>query len=192
MKPPPGSGTAAPDAAERAPQAGPAPQPGPAPKLSPAPKPAPAPTGKPDAERAEAKPGEPAPAPRPAAPSAPSDADRPSLELVIERWPQIVDLLSRNPAVKPLIVACRPIALEASTLTLGFPESQSFYKDVAERRRAALEEGVSRVLGVPLRVSCVAANVEGSPLGSDPEGARLLAEFKRIYGDEVVDVREVD
>jgi hypothetical protein len=111
---------------------------------------------------------------------------------VIERWPQIVDLLSRNPAVKPLIVACRPIALDGSTLTLGFPEAQSFYKDVAERRRSALEEGVSRVLGMPVRVSCVAANVEGAPLGNDPDWTRLMAEFKRIYGDDVVDVQEVD
>jgi len=133
-------------------------------------------------------------APERAAAPAPSPApsDRPSLELIVERWPQIVDLLSRNPAVKPLIVACRPIALDGSTLTLGFPEAQSFYKDVAERRRSALEEGVSRVLGMPLRVSCVAANVEGAPLGSDPDGARLMAEFKRIYGDDVVDVRDVD
>ena len=62
---------------------------------------------------------------------------------------------------------------------------------MAERRRAILEDGVSRVLGMPVSVRCVAANVEVSALPEDPDGARLLTEFRRIYGDDVVDVGDV-
>ena len=90
-----------------------------------------------------------------------------------------------------MIVACRPVAVEGNVVTLGFPEAQSFFKDVAERRRATLEDGVGRVLGMPVSVRCVAANVEVAPLPEDPDSARLLNEFKRIYGDDAVDVGDV-
>ena len=84
------------------------------------------------------------------------------------------------------------MSVDGSVVTLGFPEAQSFFKDVAERRRAILEDGVSRVLGMPVTVHCVAANVEVSALPEDPDGTRLLTEFKRIYGDDIVDVGDVD
>jgi hypothetical protein len=44
---------------------------------------------------------------------------------------------------------------------------------------------------MPVTVHCVAANVEVSPLPVDPDGSRLLTEFRRIYGDDVVDVGDV-
>ena len=91
-----------------------------------------------------------------------------------------------------MIVACRPVAVEGNVVTLGFPEGQSFFKDVAERRRSVLEDGVSRVLGIPVSVRCVAANVEVSPVAADQDGSRLMSEFRKIYGDDVVDVGEVD
>jgi hypothetical protein len=47
------------------------------------------------------------------------------------------------------------------------------------------------VLGIPVSVRCVAANVEVSPLPEDPDSTRLLTEFRRIYGDDVVDVGDV-
>ena len=102
-----------------------------------------------------------------------------------------MELISKSPPAKPLIVACRPVAVDGSIVTLGFPEAQSFYKDVAERRRTILEDGVSRVLGMPVSVRCVATNVEIAPLPEGPDSTRLLTEFKRIYGDDVVDVGEV-
>ena len=102
-----------------------------------------------------------------------------------------MELISKSPPAKPLIVACRPVAVDGSIVTLGFPEAQSFYKDVAERRRTILEDGVSRVLGMPVSVRCVAANVEIAPLPQDPDSTRLLTEFKRIYGDDVVDIGDV-
>jgi hypothetical protein len=37
----------------------------------------------------------------------------------------------------------------------------------------------------------VAANVEVTPLPEDADGGRLITEFRRIYGDDVVDVGDV-
>ena len=116
----------------------------------------------------------------------------PTLQMLLERWAEIVEVVSKSPPTKPLILACRPVGVDGTVVTLGFPEAQSFLKDVAVRRRAVLEDGVSRVLGMPVSVRCVAANVEVTVLPGDPDGARLLNEFRRIYGDDAVDVGDVD
>jgi DNA polymerase-3 subunit gamma/tau len=128
----------------------------------------------------------------PTTPPVPRPTNGPTLQLLLERWAEVVEVISKNPPTKPLIVACRPVAVEGSVVTLGFPEAQSFFKDVAERRRAVLEEGVSRVLGIPVTVRCVAANVEVAHVPEDPDGARLLTEFRRIYGDDAADVKDID
>jgi DNA polymerase-3 subunit gamma/tau len=115
----------------------------------------------------------------------------PTLQLLLERWAEIVEVVSKNPPTKPLILACRPVNVDGNVVTLGFPETQSFFKDVAERRRSILEDGVSRVLGMPVSVRCVAANVEVAPMPADPDSGRLLDEFRKIFGDDVVDVGDV-
>ena len=125
-------------------------------------------------------------------PSAPKTRTGPTLQLLLERWAEIVEVVSKSPPTKPLILACRPVGVDGVVVTLGFPEGQSFFKDVAERRRSILEDGVSRVLGVPVSVRCVAANVEVAPVPDGQDGGRLLTEFRKIYGDDVVDVGEVD
>jgi hypothetical protein len=127
-------------------------------------------------------------APPPAAPG----SDEPLLELR-RRWPEIVALISRHPPTKPLIEACRPMAVDGTVVTLGFPESQLFLRDVADRRRPTLEEGLSRVLGHPVAVRCVATNVEldvAPP--SDAEGSAVIAAARAVWGDELVGVAEVD
>ena len=47
-----------------------------------------------------------------------------------------------------------------ASLILGFPEDQPFLREKAEQRRSALEDGVAHVLGRPVGVRCVVANVE--------------------------------
>jgi DNA polymerase-3 subunit gamma/tau len=178
--------TARPGAGRKASAASPASEPVPAAPVSPA---------APEAELAPSAPAAPAnpeaePVP-PAARQAPRPRTGPTLALLLERWAEVVELVSKSPPTRPLIVACRPVSVDGSVVTLGFPEAQSFFKDVAERRRAILEDGVSRVLGIPVTVHCVAANVEVSPLPADPDSSRLLTEFRRIYGDDVVDVGDV-
>jgi hypothetical protein len=72
-------------------------------------------------------------------------------------------------------------------VTLGFPEEQAFLKDAAERRRTAIEAGISSVLGHPVSVHCVVANVEIPAAGPDD----LVAEARRIFADELADVGEI-
>ncbi len=118
---------------------------------------------------------------------APSPAGATDLDGLLAAWPSIVSQLSAHPPTKPLIVACRPVAVDGSIVTLGFPEEQAFLKDAAERRKAAIESGISTVLGRPVSVRCVVANIEVPPSGPDD----LVAEARRIFAEELTDVGEV-
>ena len=101
-------------------------------------------------------------------------------------------LVSSNPPVKPLIVECRPVSVEDNTVTLGFPESKAFLKDLLEKRRPFLEEHIGTVLGRSVAVRCVATNIDVLPdLPSDEEAAWILAEARRIFGEEGADPAEV-
>ncbi len=111
---------------------------------------------------------------------------------VLRRWPEIVARLSRRPPIRPLIVECRPIQVDGATVVLGFPEEKAFLRDVAERRRVEIEAGIAAVLERPVSVRCVTTNLAGyPPLALDPEGVKILAEAKRIFGDDLVDVGEI-
>ena len=136
-----------------------------------------------------------APAPAPAAAAAGSVATpAPTGDLAVlrDRWPEIVARISAHPPTKPLIVVCRPISVEDGVVTLGFPEDKSFLRDVAERRRGVLEENISAVLGRPVAVRCVGTNIDVVPdLPSDDEAAWILAEARRIFGEEGADPAEV-
>ena len=165
--------------------------------------PEPAPSGAPRAHREPPVPASPTTSAPPettvpAAPDPPepgpagAGADTPLVELR-RRWPEIVALISRHPPTKPLIEACRPLAAEGTVVTLGFPESQLFLRDVADRRRPTLEEGISRVLGRPVVVRCVATNLEADLASTaDPEASAVIAAARAVWGDELVGVIEVD
>jgi len=109
-----------------------------------------------------------------------------------DRWSEVVTALSAHPPTKPLITVCRPMSIENGRVTLGFPEGMGFLKDVAERRRSVLEEGIGRLLGQPVTVRCIATNLEavGTQL-SDEDAAYLVAEATRIFAEEPRDVPEV-
>ena len=107
-------------------------------------------------------------------------------------WPEIVAHISQNPPAKPLIAACRPISVEGNIVTLGFPEGQAFLKDALERRRPMLEEGIGQFLGRAVAVRCVATNLDLiPPVAGDADAAYVLAEARRIFGEDLVDVGEV-
>jgi DNA polymerase III subunit gamma/tau len=123
----------------------------------------------------------------PTADDAPGDLDR-----LRKGWSEVVAYISRNPASKPLIAACRPIGVEGSTVTLGFPEEQAFLRDVAERRRTNLEEGIARFLGRPVAVRCVATNLDLLPaMPGDSEAEHILSEARRIFADDLANAPEV-
>jgi DNA polymerase III subunit gamma/tau len=154
----------------------------------------PAPTDQPppasDKAAAKPPPGSAAATPPPAiiAPGASSEA----LDKLRSLWPEIVAHISLHPPTKPLIAACRPISVDGNVVTLGFPEGQAFLKDVAERRRANLEEGIGQFLGRAVAVRCVATNLELiPPVPGDADAAYVLSEARRIFGEDLVDVGEV-
>ena len=106
-------------------------------------------------------------------------------------WPAIIAALSQSPPVKPLIAECRPVSADGHLITLGFPEDKAFMKDLLERRRTMLEEGIGRILGRPVNVRCVATNLEHVPAVPGGEAADLISEARRIFADDLVDVGEV-
>ncbi|MEO6349152.1 MAG: DNA polymerase III subunit gamma/tau [Candidatus Limnocylindrales bacterium] len=118
------------------------------------------------------------------------------LQALINAWPEIVAVIGRNPANRPLISACRPVEVHDATVVLGFPESQAFLRDIADRKRAMLEQGIGEVLGRPVAVRCVATNVElvepVTSIASAPGGDDLVAQARRIFEDDLLDVAEVD
>ena len=78
-------------------------------------------------------------------------------------------------------------------MTLGFPEDKAFLRAVAERRKGVLEENISAVLGQPveraLRRDEPRRRARTCP--SDTEAAWILAEARRIFGEEGADPAEV-
>jgi DNA polymerase-3 subunit gamma/tau len=120
-------------------------------------------------------------------------ADRePELERLLAGWRELVAELGQHPPIKALLAEARPIAVESNVVTLGFPETKAFLKDIAERRRTNLEEGIGRFLGRAVAVRCVATNLDVfAPLPDDVDRERLLSEARRIFADDLVDVGEV-
>lgn len=109
------------------------------------------------------------------------------LDRLVHDWPTIVG--SVRPATRAVLSECRPIAVDGNVVTLGFPEAKAFLKDHAERRRAEVEAAVGGHLGRDISVRSVATNIEVAPLAAVDD---LVAEAKRIFGEDLVDVAEVD
>jgi DNA polymerase III subunit gamma/tau len=148
------------------------------------------------AGRSKAPAAEPAAIDQSEAAAAPTKVARPAptgeLAVLRDRWQDVVARVSANPPVKPLIVECRPISVEDGVVTLGFPESKAFLKDLLEKRRTILEESISAVLEHNVAVRCVATNIDVLPdLPTDEEAAWILAEARRIFGEEGADPAEV-
>ncbi|HUP83672.1 MAG TPA: DNA polymerase III subunit gamma/tau [Candidatus Limnocylindria bacterium] len=125
------------------------------------------------------------------APSAPVDD---ALAELLAAWPQVVERISRNPADRPLISACRPVEVSGATIVLGFPESQAFMRDIATRKQRKLEEGIGEVLGRAVAVRCVATNIEliQQELTAASGSEDLVTQARKIFADDLVDVAEVD
>ena len=149
---------------------------------------------------AASPPDPPATAPGPSAPRpSPSGADRPTvgplagddLAAIRAAWAQIVATIGRNPANRPLVSTCRPVEMRDGFLVLGFPEDQAFMRDIAERKRLILEDGIAAVLGRPVAVRCVVTNLELVEPVDSGEGD-LVAQAKRIFDGELVGVEDID
>jgi DNA polymerase-3 subunit gamma/tau len=106
-------------------------------------------------------------------------------------WPQIVSAIGSNPANRPLVTTCRPVELRDGFLVLGFPEDQAFMRDIAERKRVILEEGIASVIGDTVAVRCVVTNLEIVEPVDSGEGD-LVSQAKRIFGGELAKVEDID
>jgi DNA polymerase-3 subunit gamma/tau len=118
-----------------------------------------------------------------------------ALAELLAAWPQVVERVSRNPADRPLISACRPVEVSGATIVLGFPESQAFMRDIATRKQRKLEEGIGEVLGRAVAVRCVATNIELIPqdvIATSNNGGDLVTQARKIFADDLADVAEVD
>jgi hypothetical protein len=124
----------------------------------------------------------------PVEPGAP-DGD---LERLRRGWRDVIAVVGKSPAIKPLIEACRPISVEGNVVTLGFPEEKNFMREIAEKKRAGIEEGIAGFLGHPVGIRCVVSNLDLlPPLPEDADAAHILAEAQRIFAEDMADVGEV-
>ena len=76
-------------------------------------------------------------------------------------------------------------------LVLGFPEDQAFMRDIAERKRRILEEGIASVIGRSVAVRCVVTNLELVEPVDSGEGD-LVAQARRIFDGELAGVEDID
>ena len=124
--------------------------------------------------------------PADAGPGEPAD----DLERLRRGWPAIVS--AANPALKALLVECRPIAVEGNVVTLGFPEEKPFIRSHAERAKGKLEAHFGAFLAHEVAIRCVVSNLDLlPPLPDDQEAAHILAEAHRIFAEDRLDVPEV-
>jgi len=109
------------------------------------------------------------------------------LDRLVGDWPEIVR--SVRPATRAVLTECRPIAVDGNVVTLGFPEAKAFLKDHAERRRSEVEAAVGGHLGRDVSVRSVATNIEVAPIVAADD---LVAEARRIFGEDLVEVAEIE
>ena len=110
----------------------------------------------------------------------------PDLARLQDGWSEIVGSVS--PATRAVINECRLMGVDGNIVTLGFPETKGFLKDVAERKRPELETAFGRFLGRAVNVRSVATNLELPPIAGDD----LVAEARRIFADDIIDFDEVN
>ncbi len=113
------------------------------------------------------------------------------LAMVRAAWPQVVAAIGANPANRPLVTSCRPVELRDGFLMLGFPEDQAFMRDIAERKRRVLEEGIASVIGRHVAVRCVVANLELVEPVDAGEGD-LVSKAQRIFDGELAGIEDID
>ncbi len=151
----------------------------------------PPPPARPARKQAQPAPAaiEAAPSEGPRAEAAAAAAPSGDLATLLAGWPELVG--SARPATKAVISECRPLSVDDNVVVLGFPEAKAFLKEVAERKRPDIEAAVGQLLGRAVGVRCIATNIDVVPIPSDSDAAFVLAEAKRIFADDLVDVGEV-
>ncbi len=181
---------ALPEAPATAPTAEASPSPAAAPEQEPA-QPAPPQGSMPTSEPAVPPVTESTESPDEPAPVPPAADGSEGLSAIRSAWPQIVSTIGSNPANRPLVTSCRPVELRDGALVLGFPEDQAFMRDIAERKRRVLEDGITSVIGRHVAVRCVVANLELVEPVDSGEGD-LVSKAKEIFEGELAGIDDID
>lgn len=155
-----------------------------------APVPAPAVPARPAATRPVAAP---TPAPEQVAPTAPAPPTTPevTLEQVAELWPRLRrDLKAVDRRLEALLSSADPWRIADGQLTLV--ASYEFHRNKLndEQARATIEAVLARLVGGPLRVSCLSREEAGNaqvttPATSAPAGPTALQAAPRAPEDDV-------
>jgi hypothetical protein len=133
-----------------------------------------------------------APAPDPASDPAPAaSVASPDIVAIRAAWPRVVAAIGANPANRPLVSTCRPLEMRDGFLILGFPEDQAFMRDIADRKRRVLEDGIAAIVGRPVAVRCVVTNLElVEPVDTSEDD--LVTQARRIFDGELATVEDID
>jgi DNA polymerase-3 subunit gamma/tau len=144
----------------------PEPEPAAAPVVAAPPEPTPAPEPEPEPEPAQEAAPEPAPEPAPASEQVPSG--RLTLVDVRRLWPDIVDAtkMRRRLAWMHLTQNCQVVAVDATTLTLGFANAGARDSFVAGGCDEVLRQAAIDVVGASWKIETIVdpgAQAEGTP-----------------------------
>jgi hypothetical protein len=113
------------------------------------------------------------------------------LEQIQTVWPAVADAVcEENQMIGAALAAARPVALEASRLTVAFPTDASFVKKKAEGNRELVQRALRGLTGQSLTVAYDLRD-DASPdgpamLGEEELIERLRAEFaaEEVFDEE--------
>jgi len=86
------------------------------------------------------------------------------------KWPEVLAVVKPlNHSVEALLRACRPIKIDGQTLTLEV--FYQFHKErlETEKCRQIVEEAVTQILGVPIRLACILGEKPKQPVANPGE-----------------------
>jgi hypothetical protein len=110
------------------------------------------------------------------------------------RWNEVLAGLPSPASNRPVFNESRPVEIRDGVLILGFPENRAFLREKAEdpKRRAAFEQALEQVVGRPVGVRCVVANVEAlEPMPAVGDDGDLVAVARRVFADDLAPVDEI-
>ena len=129
--------------------------------------------------------------PSPEAEAAPAPVGSIELEQIQTVWPAVAEAVcEENQMIGAALAAARPVALEASRLTVAFPTDASFVKKKAEANRDLVQRALRGLTGQSLSVAYELRDdaAPGGPvlLGEEELIERLRAEFaaEEVFDEE--------
>jgi DNA polymerase III subunit gamma/tau len=117
----------------------------------------------------------------------PAPATELDLEKVRALWPAVADAVcEENAMVGALVKDARPLGLEGTRLTVGFPEDAAFSKKKAESNRELVQGAIRGLTGQPLAVVYELSADAGAPETAILSEEDLIARLREDFGAEEV------